>query len=314
MRKTSRLWWQVIAIQIGLAIWYLTTHQERFLQTLTPWMAAVVAAILFRLWRESRITRVALIPLVGLQLVWGADLFSLARHNMTGRAPLQYAIEHFASSYDAREKTRLRLGNTLEHLRPRLPKVARLLLHTQRLHLGLGVEVITDETGWQGLINYLDHKSPKDTIKQWKSLRLSHVMWPSVRSADVPAEIAREIVFLRAIQQVAKPKNLIRDWFVEPLSKDLRLPDLAQQPTRFLWLGCGFAPRPGYYTPRGWDLGQAEEEITDVSSASGLISVNAVAVERRCANAPVIIEALDKEFERYTTIGGVEMWLRKVPT
>jgi hypothetical protein len=313
MRKTSRLWWQVLSIQIGLAIWYLTTHQERFLQTLTPWMAAVVAAILFRLWRESLITRVALIPLVGLQVVWGADLFSLARHNMTGRAPLQYAIEHFASSYDAREKTRFHLGSTLEHLRPRLPRVARLLIHAQRLHLGLGVEVVTDETGWQGLINYLDHKTPIDTINQWNGLRLSHVMWPGVRAAEVPAEIGREVVFLRAIQQVAHPKNLIRDWFVEPLSKDLRSPELAHQPTRFLWLGCSFAPRPGIYSPRGWDLGHAEEVFTDDLSASELSTVNAVALERRCANAPPIISSLDKEFDRYSTIAGVEIWLRKIP-
>jgi len=315
MRKTRRIWWQVGAIHLGLACWFLTTHQERFLQALAPWLAAVTAVILFRLWQMGLFVRLALLPLVVLQLNWGLDLLTLPRHSMTGQAPLRLALEYFASAYDKRRETRFALPDSAEHLSWLVVQGSRVLVHVHRLRLGLGVETVTDETGWQGKLNYLEDKTPNDTIKNWQELGITHVMWPHNRPCDTPADIAREIVFLRAVRESATPHRPLRDWHAEPFRIQQPSSPLASEPTQILWLGCGFGRPRGYYTPRGWAKGARDIRPgtypPQEGDARALKLANAVALEPACPVASQLTELLRKDFGKLGTASGVDLWIRE---
>jgi hypothetical protein len=236
---------------------------------------------------------------------------------MNGNAPLRQAIEYFASGYDNRKNTRFRMPDSAETLRPRMYDGSRVLLHAQRMHLGLGVDVVTDETGWQGAINYLDHTTPSDTIALFRKLGITHVMWAPYPALFTESEVARELVFLRAVHQVAMPERLGNDWFVEPLTKTERNPKLGQEPTRILWLGCSYGRTAGYYTPRDWDRKQLTEPLpahTRFREAEWPNNANAVAVEPTCASAPEALATVRSDFSRFGVISGIELWVRTTGT
>ena len=67
LRGTKRIWGLVGSVHLSLFVWYWTHHQDRYLQTIVPWMAVVTAAILILLWRSGFFTRLAAGALVGTQ-------------------------------------------------------------------------------------------------------------------------------------------------------------------------------------------------------------------------------------------------------
>src|SRR5262249_18021342 len=58
LRGTRRIWFLAAATMVGVFIWFWTYHQDRYLQALVPWMAAVTAAGLALAWRAGRAARV----------------------------------------------------------------------------------------------------------------------------------------------------------------------------------------------------------------------------------------------------------------
>ena len=81
LRRTRRLWLLVGWVHISIFIWYWTHHQDRYLQAIMPFMAAVTAGAMVLIWHQARwVVRGALGALVGLQVVWGGDVYFLPTH------------------------------------------------------------------------------------------------------------------------------------------------------------------------------------------------------------------------------------------
>src|SRR5262249_33856973 len=81
------------ACLLGVAAWFWTYHEDRYLQALTPWCAACVIAIFACAWRELKLVRPMLALLVALQLLACADIYFLPTHAMAGNAPLLRTID-----------------------------------------------------------------------------------------------------------------------------------------------------------------------------------------------------------------------------
>ena len=93
LKATRRLWLTVLSVHIGLVVWYVLSHQDRFLQSLLPWMAAVTAALLALLWQRGAAVKWAAALLVGFQWVWGADVYFFRTHSMSGDSPIRATAE-----------------------------------------------------------------------------------------------------------------------------------------------------------------------------------------------------------------------------
>src|ERR1019366_6412329 len=95
-----------LGANLGVAVWFLTSHQDRFLQSLVPWMAACTAAMLALAWRMGALVRGAVAMLVALQLVWGGDVYFYRQPTMAGDNPLKALVDHLGAGQEHRYEER----------------------------------------------------------------------------------------------------------------------------------------------------------------------------------------------------------------
>lgn len=174
VRKKGRIVVLSLMTMGGIFVWYLLNHYDRFLQTLVPWMAAVTAALLILLWRQGNLVRVAVSALVGLQMLWGADVPFLPTHNILGQSPLAVSLAQASSTY---RKDTLRLAGfgDLYHIGRRLPPDARVLPHEFIMTLGLDRDWVTDVH--QSKISYGRLRTPHAIWRSLSELGVTHVVW-----------------------------------------------------------------------------------------------------------------------------------------
>jgi hypothetical protein len=194
LRGTRRTWGLVALTHLGIIVWYWVSDAERYLQTLLPWMAAVVAALALLAWRSGWPARLGVVVLGGLQIVWGADMIFWPLHRMAGRSPVGLANDFFAKGYNSQGADRTKPFEEYAALGRALPKGSKVLVHHEHLHLGLGTMVVSDSTRMAYGINYGELGSPQAVDKLFKSYGITHVVWdPRVVYGD--ESVAGDLVF-----------------------------------------------------------------------------------------------------------------------
>jgi hypothetical protein len=164
---------------VGVFLWYWTFHQDRYLQSLTPWMASLVAAVVWRLWHAGLVARLSVVPLIALQIIWGGDHYFFPTNAMMGQPPLRRTMEMIAGGFQGQFSERYQVGSDLGGAGKTLPAGSRVLLHEQHLRLGAGVPIVADARGTQGLLSYRRMRSPRDMWQTLRGLGVTHVMWPT---------------------------------------------------------------------------------------------------------------------------------------
>ena len=152
--KRARIFVLYMVISIGIAFWYWTLHQDRYLQVYVPWMAAAVAAIASQAWQAGILARSGLVALIGAQLIVGAGVPFLPTHAMTSRSPLVTSLELMGKW---RSAGRVDFESPIPHyaaLAQDLPEGSKVLVHDDHLILGIGRPVVNDGIGWQLGIDY----------------------------------------------------------------------------------------------------------------------------------------------------------------
>jgi len=187
LKKGARLWGIAGLVHAGIFIWFWTHHQDRYLQTMLPWMAAVTAALLTKLWWDARegaklgcaargAARVAVGLLIALQVIWGGDVWFLPNHAMAGSVPKK-VIDMIAAGYKKDYSTRYKIYGPYTQVAKALPPKARVMLHDNHIHLGIGAETINDWGGWQFGISYARLGSPKAVWEKYRELGATHILW-----------------------------------------------------------------------------------------------------------------------------------------
>lgn len=253
LRGTRRTWLLVFATHLGIVVWYVTSHQDRYLQALLPWMAAVVATGLVLLFRQGTLQRVAVLILVCTQLVWGGDVYFLKTHGMIGDNPLKSTIDFISSGFYANKneqlyERRLRTWGDLQDVGKELPKGSVVLRHDIQARMGLGHVSVGDELGWQGLISYAHLGSPEKAFKQLESLGVTHLVWRSSRSGLPRRQLASEAVFAEMVNRYAGPHRQVSSYSVADLLGPVEEPQ-DRSDSKIFVLSCGPEPVSGLYTP-----------------------------------------------------------------
>ncbi|HEY0706358.1 MAG TPA: hypothetical protein VGG33_06155 [Polyangia bacterium] len=315
VRAGVRLWSLIAALHLGVLIWYVTSHQDRFLQALLPLMAACTAAALVVLWRQAPGARIALLVLLGFQLVWGGDVYFLRTHAMVGDSPLKPFADRMAAGHEKKGPARFVFGGTLVDLGRELPPSARVLVHDMNVKLGIGRPTVVDEIGWQGLFEYLHIESPSRAFALWRKLGVTHALWQPDRGDQSPTSLAREAVFVRTVKfhQRAETQNggvRLSTLTTEPS------PPSAEAPTRIAWLGCGGDPSLGVYSPLALAKGRPPEIGIDADTLAtrpgdALQLANAAIVRSSCGGRESVHSELSRNFETGISAGGVTLWIRR---
>lgn len=298
LRPPRRLWWLVVWANLGVCVWYVTSHEDRFLQALVPWMAVSGCAALVLCWRALRWGRLAVAALVALQLVDSADLYFVKAHGMIGDSPIRGVADYLAAGHAGKYDERFRIWGSAQDAAKQFPPGAVVLLHRAD-HLGLGAVTVTDDTGWQGAIDYLALDSPTMVTHLWRRLGITHFAWYPKNPPGSPDGWAREAVYVRARNAVKTESKEIGPFRVMSMA-----PVLAEAepgaPTVIAWLGCGGDPPAGLYSPRGLSKRQPtslfDEAALAADPAKVLAGANVAVVRHACKGREAVVSAVTRGF------------------
>ncbi|HMA96653.1 MAG TPA: hypothetical protein VKP30_28400, partial [Polyangiaceae bacterium] len=315
LKAPLRVWLLMLGTHLGLAIWYLTSHQDRFLQALVPWMATYVAVVLALVWRRGRLPRAAAAVMVLSQLVSGLDVYFIRTHVMLGDSVIRELSLLLASGHEGKYQQRYSVVDpTFEQTARALNAETVLLQHNYQARLGLGVRVVSDGPGWQGAIEYLDHDSPQSTAQLMRGFGVNEVFRRGEHGGMSPTDAAREIVLLRWLQSYGKRERRIEEARLTTIVTEPVRADLAQEPTRIAWLDCNEQASRGLYTPRGLAQGHPIERF---SADQGQANTNlvhratALVLNQQCADYHEWVAGVNTMFVQSSlTAGPLSLWVR----
>lgn len=183
LRPPRRLF-AVYALGIfGAFVWFWTNQRDRYLQACLPWFVVATAAALRLLWSQRhRFARLATSLLVAAQVVCGAGVFFIPAHIMIPEHhPLPYVRRLIASGYDGKYRERFEPYDDWNFrawvtLGKQLPPHSKVLVHEDRLWLGLDAPVVVDEAAWQAGIDYGTAHTTRDIYDILVRYGVTHVI------------------------------------------------------------------------------------------------------------------------------------------
>jgi hypothetical protein len=219
--RAKRIWGLLLVCYAGVAIWYWTNHQIRFLQALVPWMAACIVALCVRIWQLGLAPRLALSALVGLQIVWGADFYFAPNHVLIDDGIIANTARHLRSGMGGDYDARFRHYTDFDKVNQRLPGNAVVLLHNGDFRLGLERRSITDQYGYQGALSYRALRNTRAVWQAWHDLGVTHIYWPRSENKEADAEEkAREAVFRKAVKKITRRRERLGGSFLAELTTE----------------------------------------------------------------------------------------------
>jgi hypothetical protein len=177
--RRRRLDWLFVGSYLGVATWFFLHHYDRYLQALVPWMASATAVALIHLWQQGGAPRAASAILVALQIVWASDVPFLPAHRASASAILAKTAEFLGQNDPKEHGDRLTAYPEWEAIGRALPRDAKVLVHEELIHLGLGAESVLDYPGYQGAL-YWGERGASTPAELWRILRahgVSHLVW-----------------------------------------------------------------------------------------------------------------------------------------
>jgi hypothetical protein len=174
-RARARHWLTYAGAMVATFAWYLLSHQDRYLQVWLPAMAGATAAALGLIWRSrSRLVHGLTVALIALQVLWGGDVPFFPTHNLIRDSPIRLVSNFLASGF-LRTPHRFRLYGDEALVNAVLPRDANALLH--EMNPQVGIDVLTVEDQWQGLLSYASLGSPAAIHDALAALKITHVVW-----------------------------------------------------------------------------------------------------------------------------------------
>jgi hypothetical protein len=243
VRARPRLWGLVGCSYGALLIWFLGSHQDRYLQAFLPWMAAVTAAVIALCWEQGRAARVGVTALVALQVIWGGDVPFIPTHAFISTTPYKTVVDFLGSGYRGEHRERLRPYSPWPEISRTLPKGTKALVHGDLGPLGLGHMTVTDMTGWQGGISYGRFKSPAEMHAALVAMGVTHIIWLPDWTPGL-CSVADDLVFYDFVEQYTEGGWTVGAHRIARLSQ---APPPATEPRLVLVLGTGNPYRSGLH-------------------------------------------------------------------
>lgn len=304
---------------VAVVTWFLSSHIERYLQIVLPWMVGVVAAALVLAWRSGFWSRALLLCLLGAQVAWGTVVYAIPAHFFT-RWSAPKSLELMSSTYTRDTKLRQQVFGDYSEVGQSLPPDARVLLHRFEVHAGLRRQVIMDHPVWQGLFNYGRLRSMQDVYALMKRVGVTHVMWTGDNTRG-EASLAFDLRFLGFASWVLGEPAIHGAIRVAPLPETLPAERFGEW---VFYLGCsGYKPGiyalsdltvPGPTPPSAPGFPEPGEALSAGSAGIARLAAKAnyVVMDPTCPG-PVLPAFMLKPFERLADRGSEQLLVRRTP-
>lgn len=302
-RRTAML---TAATSAGVAVWFWTNHQDRFLQALVPWMAACVAALGVLVFRSGRLAQVGLIALIGFQVVWGADAYFYPTNGMI-KVPLVHRLGDFlAAGHLGQYRARFDHWGEMKQVGAGLPRAATVLIHDRILRLGLGRPSVTDHFGFQGALSYVELASAREVWEAWRALGADYVVWSRPDNTSLgPEALARQLAFFDAVGEATEKAESFGRLSRAKLSQQAP----AERPRLIRMLGCQGRPSLGVHEilPLG-----ARKDSSPFRMRSDVRpqDVTLIAVRPLCPLTDAQSMELRTDYRRLVEVAGYVLWTR----
>lgn len=314
VKAPLRLWGLILATHLGIFIWYVRFHEDRYLQTIFPWMVAATAAIAALAWRRGPLARVGVLSLTAIQLVGGTEAMFWPTHQMTGRSGLSLANDFFAQTMRKNFGPRVRPYEDMAAIGKDLPKGSKVLMHRDHLRLGIGVSVVADAYRSQYGLSYGYIGSSSALYRVLKSYGVTHVLWTPEQTYGEQS-LAAELVFHAFVARHLKNPQYRGGRRLAELSPE---PPTEEGSTVFVF-GCD----PNLYKSGLYEMSQltrsplvlpgkqqpplATPRVPLEGDPAPLMArASHAAIQTGCPDAPKT-----PDFERIARWGGSELLLRK---
>jgi hypothetical protein len=319
LRKSGRTALLFLCGNVGVFVWYWSLREDRYLQAQLPWMAASVAAALVLIWRSGVVGRLACVPLVGAQIIWGGDVYFYPTDPMLRESPIKSTVD-LMSAYFRGDSRRLSPYGGWFDIGSALPKGSKVLVHHSHVHLGLQAMSVSDWEGWQGGISYGQLGSPRAIYSQLADWGVTHLVWGGDVASD---SLAGDLAFWRFAKLFAAEPTVFRDGLTLVKMPAVAPPNDAS-PDTVLIRACGEAKpyADGVYMLSDLTLGA---NVSDPASApaprlrlegardprreAALESVQLLVLERACD--PAIASLTPASFKAIGARGPLELWARR---
>lgn len=194
LKNTRRLWALIGWVHLAIFTWYWVHHQDRYLQTILPLMAACTASILVLSYRQFATHVRALIGiLVAVQIAVGADTYFIATHAMTG-SPVKKTVELLGMGYQGKYAERFVVEPKWVALASAIPKGERILFHDIHTHLGSEHEAVNDIALWQAGLNYSLAKDPAEIHRWIQEMGVRYIVANPLKSTGSD-RLASDLIF-----------------------------------------------------------------------------------------------------------------------
>jgi hypothetical protein len=226
------------ATLLGLCIWFWTYHEDRYLQSLLPWMVACTAVALRVAWEAGILARIGGVLLVAVQLAWGNDVPWFPTHAMIQDVPALHALRLLSSTYRGDVVDRWHFNTGLEILDHALPKDAYVVFHEEYLRLGLNRRAIQDSLRLQAGIDYGQLARPDRVHDYLKGLGATHLVWNVSASINKEVPVSGELAFFGYALRYGEDRRYVGGFAIARLPATRPPP---REPGLVTYVGCDTA-------------------------------------------------------------------------
>jgi hypothetical protein len=314
---TRPSWRSAVAHGLAFAaalVWYWTNHRDRYLQACLPWFVVATLCVLVGMWRSPRpMSRASAALLVAAQLACGAGAYLLPSHFMIPEShPLPQVVNMIGAGYSGSSDTRFEPFKEWRFadwtaLGAMLPRDARVLVHEDRLWIGLDRPVVVDEAQWQAGIRYGNLRTPAELYDLLRRYGVTHIVTGESHSDGGDHGLGANLLFWEFLTSYSK-RLATRDRLVLWKMPATRPPDTPPGPA--LVLTCNQSQPPGLFAFGTVRAREPLVPVKDKSTAPQSVVDRAtyVIIEDGCEFS---VEGLDA-FDEMTTRRKVTYYRRSV--
>jgi hypothetical protein len=161
-------------VVIAFVVWANAAANDRYLLSFYDLCIGLTLGLMVEIWQLGWLARAGLVPLVGMQLLWGGDAMFYY-----GRKELEAGLTLIGSGYDGKyDSHRFNEKGAQRQITEATPPDAVILARNYKGLLGLDRTVLSDIRSAQDYVNYSHLKDPREFYELLRSRGVTHLLYP----------------------------------------------------------------------------------------------------------------------------------------